>query len=797
MSAFAMAGVMGSMAQRWYPGGRMPPSRMLCLTVGVAVLCIAAPAFAKRKPRVECGRAQFVFADGPLTSDDRATGRNWPAVVIADGMVSIPGVCPAVPGSLKPGRSGMRVSAIWTDCDGIDGKVRLRATTNGSCSELTGRFYLPRSVTAKPPKGGWKVKGEAAITCVDTGLEPLEDGQEIYTSMTCDSSTEDLAQVLGEICEVLQGSPCLSTSATCGRRAQEIFTGVTLFPSVKQPASWNRFGGRGEIMAQAGLCILKDLANGAHSNSASVDIGIGKVSIDQEIAFRAFDVDQRAVSIYQNLDFCVPVFGCLSGVGQEILVRLAASCPAHPLGQSCGSYPVKSAYALDVIADESARYLGLAAPVITVVTPYGPVNVQPQIQFWSNLGTVLSPFGSSIQKDQTIGPLDARFVDSVAHPPVRFYDRYGRIPGVVFSSQPRALTDGVGWDSQMGFGSRDARPWTSEWSPGGNVNARRPDLDLGAARSTGEKQANFHVRAEAEIAYSPTDILPSWLKGSGVDLWFKIWIKPKADAAVAGQLGIFSSEGGVYQLDDGLRHYAQLVLRDGASAAGSFVVDAGLDLVAVIDLPSPLDDITLIDIHPDFSVPVDKGDDDSRQHGKWREARAGSSSAPPAAPEFDGPIRTFHGDVDGPAFIEECLTEPVPEQPHPPPSFTPGDGSVLDRDLLFPCNICVTVGQHDIDMCAPNPGHGAGECTQGPRCHPALVEAGICSDLSYHSTPQEAVLYPATTNPLPAAKHWMCDLSSKAGCLDLCRFDPESATLTVEKSAVDIVGPKCAKPVVK
>ena len=222
-----------------------------------------------------------------------------------------------------------------------------------------------------------------------------------------------------------------------------------------------------------------------------------------------------------------------------------------------------------------------------------------------------------------------------------------------------------------------------------------------------------------------------------------------------------------------------------------------MDLVASIDLPSPLDDITLIDVHPNLSIPVTKGDDDSRTDGTWREARAGSQSVPPNAPAFDGFVRTFHGDVDGASFVAQCLAEPVPEQPKEEPSFTPGDPSALDKDILYPCNICVGVGQHDIEMCVPTPGHSAAECTQGPRCHPALIEAGKCENLSYHSTPQTAVLYPSDSNPLPASKHWECDGYHKSGCLDLCAFNPLTDTLTVAKSAVDLVGPQCRIPVPK
>ncbi|MFN8546115.1 MAG: hypothetical protein U0807_18190 [Candidatus Binatia bacterium] len=775
-----------------YRGGR------LAVVAGIAGVLTAGPALATRKPRVSCTAGQYLIEGTPLTVGTEASEHLGHALVLADGQVSIPGVCPPTAAHLRPGRRGMRLTAHWTDCDGISGKVRLRGRTDASCSRFAGRLRLPHH-SKSMPKGGEQVKG-VLDQCffIDPGVQQLEDGQEAYAAQQCTATVDDLLKVLDSICQTLQGKSCANTSATCGRRAQEIFTGVSLFPSATTPASWNHFGGRGEIMADAGLCIMKDLANGPHVNSASADIGIGNVAINQKVGFLAYDLAQRTVTAYQNLDFCVPVFGCLTGVGQKIGVHLASSCPAHPVGRSCGTYPVKAAHALDVVATESSRYLGLEAPVITLVTPYGPINVRPQIQFWSKLGMALSPYGTSPYKDHTSAPLDYRVTDPVFGFFADLADRYGRTAGVLFSSQPWSLTQNVGWDSQIGLGSRDARPWTSAWSPGADPKPARPDHNLGTARSDSEKEASAHLHIEAEFSYSPTELLPSWLKGSGVDLSFKIWVTPKADARVAGQLAFYASEGSAYKVDNAESAYTQLVVRDGATAAGSFEVDAGMDLVAYIDLPSPLDDITLVDVHPDLSIPVTKKDDDSQESGQWREARAGSGSRPPDPPAFDGPVRTFHGDVDGAAFVSQCLAEPVPEQTKDEPSFSPGDPNALKKDILYPCNICLGVGEHHVEMCVPQPGHTTAECTVGPRCHPALIEAGKCKDLKYDSTPQTTELYPSTSNPLPASKHWDCDSYGKSGCMDLCAWNPLTHALTVAKSAVDLMPAKgCGIPVPK
>lgn len=81
---------------------------------------------------------------------------------------------------------------------------------------------------------------------------------------------------------------------------------------------------------------------------------------------------------------------------------------------------------------------------------------------------------------------------------------------------------------------------------------------------------------------------------------------------------------------------------------------------------------------------------------------------------------------------------------------------------------------------------------------PALIEAGKCKDLKYDSTPQTTELYPSTSNPLPASKHWDCDSYGKSGCMDLCAWNPLTHALTVAKSAVDLMPAKgCGIPVPK
>jgi hypothetical protein len=267
---------------------------------------------------------------------------------------------------------------------------------------------------------------------------------------------------------------------------------------------------------------------------------------------------------------------------------------------------------------------------------------------------------------------------------------------------------------------------------------------------------------------------------------------------VAGQLELYLSEGWASPGPD-IPHameHTQLYVRDGAEAGGSFVLLAGLNLTASIDLGFPIGSITLADIHKNLSVPLDSQCRNSMQRDcgpdkGWRNAHAASDTAPPAAPKFQGPIRTFHGDVDGQPFVAQCLSQIVPEQPAPDPSFTPSSPTGLVEDLPQPCNLCVAVQDHHIHKCVPNPGHTAAECPSNSagNCTGPGVSLGACRNVDFDATGDAKLILPSNVNTLPSDKHWHCNVAT-AGCLDLCVRNA-AGLWVVTKSAVDLIGPQC------
>jgi hypothetical protein len=117
--------------------------------------------------------------------------------------------------------------------------------------------------------------------------------------------------------------------AWCGRYKREISTGVTLAPPQVPPgipAKWGLLGGRGKLMAEATMCLLKDIGekpDGRLLNRASSTVAGRKVEIEQTIGLIHFYPAARTAKLYQNVRIRAPLIGWLDAQRQtfDVTVR--------------------------------------------------------------------------------------------------------------------------------------------------------------------------------------------------------------------------------------------------------------------------------------------------------------------------------------------------------------------------------------------------------------------------------------------------------------------------------------------
>ncbi|HEV7733623.1 MAG TPA: S8 family peptidase [Candidatus Binatia bacterium] len=130
------------------------------LLVVLAVLW-AGQAVAAKKPAACPGGAFRATAESlPLLPDVTSDG-----LVIANGEASIVGTCGRTTAKLKRTRKGTRVTATWLACDGVNGKVRLKAMIDAAtCRELRGRLR------SKKPRSRRKIVAHLAQGAVHGGV---------------------------------------------------------------------------------------------------------------------------------------------------------------------------------------------------------------------------------------------------------------------------------------------------------------------------------------------------------------------------------------------------------------------------------------------------------------------------------------------------------------------------------------------------------------------------------------------------------------------------------------------------
>ncbi|MBI5500222.1 MAG: hypothetical protein HY907_08270 [Deltaproteobacteria bacterium] len=568
----------------------------------------------------------------------------------------------------------------------------------------------------------------------DPSDTPLAHGNAVVTTGSCPADNKAM-QATQLLLSALGGS--LDVTPSCGDYKREIATGVTLDQPTGNPATWNKLGGRGERLAEAGLCLLRDLANdpdGRIENFAGTPTPFGDVSIRQRVGYIDFDPVAKRFDGWQDVSICAPVMGCTVAQRQQFSATLRRSSPALPSGLAAGDYPIADAFSLEVDAQESGFELHAELPAITVVTPYGPVSATPELDYGSKLDVIDTPFDGKPEAERLFGssywiPLE---------------DTYGRW-GTPFHTSI-TLYPGSGWSSQLGLGARVGTPDGPLWNPDPS-DPHLNEFDMSIARSTVERSPTVYFSAGAEITYAPFDILPAALRSFPFSTTFSITVKPSISSYYAAQLLLLAREAQGPPGDVGSSGISQseFHVATGARAEARLIITVSLKLKITVDLGIYTEDV--VDLTPTFDIPVASGSAlaDPAPHA-FAVARLGALD-----PNI-GELHTFsgQGSTNPDGFVQACLTKPSQQGTIPEPVYTPGDPQDLATDE-FPCNICIYVPPIS-----------------------ALDMGFQVYTLSPYGSPG-----------------WRCRQAAN-GCMDLCSLDPATQQFTgIKKSAPEFVGPRC------
>ncbi len=550
------------------------------------------------------------------------------------------------------------------------------------------------------------------------GAKDFEQGNVRISTADCAAAPD--SQVLRDLCSILTCTP----QGTCGNRTEELFTGDSLLGISKPGAWWTYMGGRGQLMAEGALCALRDLANGAVENSAAATLlgGSLRFTIDQQVGFAHFDPTQRTFTGYQTARVCVPVIGCFESIRQAFSAQVVESQPANPGGLTCGEYKIANGFGLQVTADEIDQSMSPTLPSLVVDTPYGEVTVTPTMTYTVQTQSILMPLGVSVP---------ARLLPNGASESIT--DLLGRIPGTLATSQMQGSWGfpNLGWQSQVALGGRDASDNQPIWTGTGF----RPDLDLGLPRNDAEHIPNVLASAGLHVDYSPTDMIPSFLKSPPLSVDLHVHANTDMTARFAEQLAIFFGETFNDPTDLGVPFSATMFqLKTRAQAAASLTENAGIDLEVVATFL--LGSKTLLEIHPNVSVPLDTGTPgDAGQDLAW--GVSGSDPANDGGHPTMGLWTSNQQEVADPkGFVAACLAASAPADQAPPAQlFQPGNATVL-APSLFPCDICI-----GSPVAASDPNKGQSIGAMAVSIFPALQPAD-----------------------------WDC-IPTSIGCFDLCSFD--------------------------
>ncbi len=598
----------------------------------------------------------------------------------------------------------------------------------------------PRATTAKPRQSALSPLITAlcllagAAACEQEGCnDALATGDAARVPSDC--STQGVFAVLDLIPSWFPG---VEASARCSSYQREVATGVTLGPGDGEEPAWNDLGGRGRIIADAAVCLLRDLE---HRDPIAPEpyrreTPLGDIATAQKIGFLDWDPSAKQFRGYHQVDFCLPLLGCMTAQQQEFTATVKQSSPAVPSGWWAGDYPIEDSWAIEILADEADYELSSNLPTIEVATPVGPIEVTPWLTLSSSLGAVGTPFdgGSAWHEMASLQPLPLQ-------------DTNGRSGTVAVTALHRDGAIG-GWVSQLALGGRDGDPnaviWTPTDGPGGGI---RPDLDPRIPRNQAEREANVRFAAGAEVTYDPLDRLPEFLRSAPFRTEARITVEPRFTTHHAAQLQLVAREGNGYRQEFRTHSIAEVTLQSSTHATAVFEIVIALYLS--IEVGAGPFAYTLVDIDETLTVPLEIGE---AQPGGRASAGAVSHSAPPREPSL-GPIRTFGGDLADPeSFLAECL-EPPDGPGEMPPLEEPTEDSTGLAPNAFPCNVCVSYESID---------------------HPLEGEV-----------PGQTLLVLPSDTPGGSRAPWDCSPGNR-GCFDLCSLDSSGNFDQVVRSGLEI-----------
>jgi hypothetical protein len=593
----------------------------------------------------------------------------------------------------------------------------------------------------------------------DQNAKVLNAGDAVKGPSQSDCSDSFVLDAVNALCELFGAGSCISQQSSCNSYARQLYTGSSLSAD---GTYWNGRGNSGEQMADASLCILRELSpkvqgGGPITSSSSIDLGIGSVKVRQEVGYLDFDRLNARFQGYRKISVELPVLGKFDAVTQNIDLQKAQygghSFNPYPFA---GDYQILFGFGLNLNTEEKFKTLSVTPPAFDVATPIGVFSAQPAFEYQSYATVADAPFGSN--HTYVLLPPDGD--GEVA---LDLADLYGILPGVANTARPTPTSLNYkefrgGWISQIGMGNRGTGTGSeSVWSPPASGTFSRPDYDPTGTldfvsyvpRSIKENQPSVHAKASAKLTYpeDPYALLPSWVHSlPGVSVTAYIQVSPTIEAGAAGQFGIVLSEGTNYErqgeFDVNHERLAALGIYSGVKTNASFYIDTLLRIKVDASFSTPFGDldVNFIDINPHFPIPLAGG---TPAASSMTFASAYSSSSVNEMPAIHEPLdslNTFNAAKPNPEdFITQCYApeNEIPSEAPPTPTSEKGDPADLFESEVWPCNICLAADE--------------------------VKDAGGAVLESAHSD----FMMPAKTLPTT----WRCDSRGKSGCMDKCIWD--------------------------